>query len=85
MTEIIFRIVPVPAYLAQGSPTTPGKEGLMTIFSSVQAAQRHGIGWLEFDRRLGLHVVVRDDRRSDGLRVRSLAFARDGQSEPGRS
>lgn len=49
----------------------------MTIFSSVEVAQRHGFVWLEFDRRLGLQVVVREDRRSDGLRVRALAFARE--------
>jgi hypothetical protein len=48
----------------------------MTIFSSVEAALRHGFVWFEFDRRLGLHVVVRDDRRVDGRRVRALAFAR---------
>ena len=46
------------------------------IFSSVEAAQRHGFKWLEFDRKLGLHLMVRDDRRADGLRVRALAYAR---------
>ncbi len=47
------------------------------IFSSVEAAQRHGFKWLEFDRKLGLHLMVRDDRRADGLRVRALAYARE--------
>lgn len=48
----------------------------MTIFSSVEAAQRHGFLWLEHDRRLGLHLLVREDRRGDGLKVRALAYAR---------
>lgn len=57
----------------------------MTIFTSVEAAQRHGFVWYEHDRSLGLHLVVREDRRSDGLRVRAVAFARDSAFEPSES
>ncbi|MCA9794476.1 MAG: hypothetical protein KC910_21860 [Candidatus Eremiobacteraeota bacterium] len=49
----------------------------MTIFTSVEAAIRHGFEWLEFLPQMGLHLVVRTDVDERGRRVARLALARD--------
>ena len=58
----------------------------MTVFSSVEEAQRFGFQWMEWQPHNELHLVVNTRTRLDGRRVRSLAWARDaqrgGQPEP---
>ena len=49
----------------------------MTVFSSPQAAQREGFIVVDYDSEQGLYVVVRDLVRTDGRRVRAVAFARE--------
>ncbi|HXE71057.1 MAG TPA: hypothetical protein VNO81_00225 [Candidatus Nitrosotenuis sp.] len=50
----------------------------MTIFTSLEAALRHGFQWMEYLPDLGMHLVVRSQLRKDGKRVRVLALARAG-------
>jgi len=48
----------------------------MTVFTSLQAAQRMGFRWLEFVESHQLHRVEKDFLRDDGKRVKMLAWAR---------
>ena len=53
----------------------------MTVFSNLEAARREGFHCYDFDRDFQLYIVVREDRRRDGARYRSLAYARPIQVE----
>lgn len=51
----------------------------MTVFSSVEEAQRFGFQWMEWQPHYGMHLVVNTRTRLDGRRVRSLAWAREAR------
>lgn len=54
----------------------------MTVFSSLATARESGFHWFDYSAVNGLHVVLRDLRRTDGRLVRVLAFARPDSEVP---
>ena len=53
----------------------------MTIFANLESARKFGFVRFDFDHELNLHLVVREDRRGDGQRYRSLALARPEEKQ----
>ena len=54
----------------------------MTVFSSVEEAQRGGFQWMEWQPHHQLHLVAITRTRLDGRRVRALAWAREANRRP---
>lgn len=53
----------------------------MTVFSSLEAAQREGFRWSHFNAEYRLHVVEMDRRGKSGMREKAIAFARPSAEE----